>query len=143
VVLRLVPGTSLSGAAHSADTNQPILFYRNVMMTKKEFENRMVEVKTEVRCCALEMGSIFILEALKEGILEDIEQAKLDAKEDVADGYNKEEDTTTVEFLQAYAVELDGILTRLNAIEEKYNPGGRELAAKTDALYEKYEAMLS
>ena len=46
-------------------------------------------------------------------------------------------------FSGAYAVELDGIITRLNAIEEKYNPGGRELAAKTDALYEKYEAMLS
>jgi hypothetical protein len=112
-------------------------------MTKKEFENRKLEVKTEVRFFALEMGSIFILEALKEGILEDIEQAKLDVKEDVADGCEKEEDTTTVECLQAYAAELDGIVTRLNAIEEKYNPGGRELAAKTDALYEKYQAMIS
>jgi uncharacterized Zn finger protein len=113
------------------------------MMTKKEFENRQLEVKTEIRCCALEMGSFFILEALKEGILEDIEQAKLDAKEDVADGYEKEEVTTTVEFLQAYAAELDGILTRLNAIEEKYNPGGKERAERSDALYEKYEAMIS
>ena len=113
------------------------------MLTKEEFENRQLEVKEKVHWFRLEMGSIFILETLKEGVLEDIEHAKEDAKEDVADGYNKEEDTTTVEFLQAYAVELDGILTRLNAIEEKYNPGGRELAAKTDALYEKYEAMLS
>jgi hypothetical protein len=113
------------------------------MMTKKEFEKRELEVKTEVRCAALEMGSIFVLEALKEGILEDIEQAKLDAKEDVADGYEKEEVTTTVEFLQAYAAELDGILTRLYAIEEKYNPDGKGRAERSDALYEKYEAMIS
>ena len=89
------------------------------------------------------MGSIFILEALKEGILEDIEQAKLDAKEDVADGYEKEEDATTVECLQAYAAELDGIVTRLNAIEEKYNPGGRELAAKIDADFQKYAELMA
>jgi hypothetical protein len=35
------------------------------------------------------------------------------------------------------------IITRLNYIEEKYNPGGRELAANVDADYEKYEKLLS
>ena len=105
------------------------------MMTKKEFDNRKLEVKSEVRFFALEMGSIFILEALKEGILESIEQAKLDAKEDVADGYEKEEDTSTVECLQAYADELDGIITRLEAVEERYNPGLKEKVAKINAKY--------
>ena len=79
------------------------------MLTKEEFENRQLEVKEKVHWFRLEMGSIFILETLKEGVLEDIEHAKEDAKEDVADGYEKEEDTSTVECLQAYADELDGI----------------------------------
>jgi uncharacterized Zn finger protein len=113
------------------------------MLTEEEFENRELEIKEEVRLFQLEMGSIFILEALKEGILADIEQAKLDAKEDVRDGYEKEENTTTVEFLKAYADELDGIINRLGAIEEKYNPRGKELAAKTDALYEKYAELMA
>src|ERR1700723_260490 len=107
------------------------------MLTKEEFENRELEIKSEARLFQLEMGSIFILEALKEGILEDIEQEKLDAKEDVAYGYEKEEDTSTVKFLQAYADELDGIINRLGAIEEKYNPGGKALAAKMDAHFQK------
>jgi uncharacterized Zn finger protein len=113
------------------------------MLTKEEFENRKLEVKSEVHWFALEFGSIFVLEALKEGILEGIEQAKLDAKEDVSDGYEKEEDTSTVEFLQAYADELDGIINRLHAIEEKYNPGGRELAAKIDADFQKYAELMA
>jgi hypothetical protein len=113
------------------------------MLTKKEYENRQEQVNEQIHWFALEFGSIFVLETLKEHILESIEQAKLDAKEDVADGYEKEEDTTTVEFLQAYAAELDGITNRLNAIEERYNPRGKELAAKTDALYEKYAKLMA
>jgi uncharacterized Zn finger protein len=112
------------------------------MLTKEEFENRKLEVKSEVHFFALEMGSIFILEALKEGILEGIEQAKLDAKEDVSDGYEKEEGTTSVECLQAYADELDSIITRLEAVEEKYNPGLKESAAKVDADFQKYAALV-
>jgi uncharacterized Zn finger protein len=112
------------------------------MLTKEEFENRKLEVKSEVHFLALEMGSMFILEALKEGILEGIEQAKLDAKEDVSDGYEKEEGTTSVECLQAHADELDGIITRLEAVEENYNPGLKESAAKIDADFQKYAALV-
>ena len=113
------------------------------MVTKEEFENRQEQVKEQIHWFALEFGSIFVLDTLKEHILESIEQAKIDAKEDVVDGYEKEEDTSTVEFLQAYADELDGIITRLHAIEEKYNPGGKALAAKTDALFEKYAELMA
>ena len=91
----------------------------------------------------MEFGSIFVLETLKEHILESIEQAKLDAKEDVLDGYETEEDTSTVEFLQAYADELDGIINRLGAIEEKHNPGGKALAAKMDAQFQKYAELMA
>jgi hypothetical protein len=112
-------------------------------MTKQEFENRQLQVKEQVHWFALEFGSIFILEALKEGILENIELAKEDAKEDVADGYNEVEDTTTVEYLQTFAAELDDVLTRLIALEEKHDPGGKERAERWDALHEKYEAMVS
>ena len=89
------------------------------MVTKEEFEKRQEQVKEQIHWFAMEFGSIFVLEVLKEHILESIEQAKIDAKEDVADGYKKEEDTTTVEFLQAYADELDGIINRLEAVEER------------------------
>ena len=68
-------------------------------------------------------------------------KAKLDAKEDVSDGYEKEEDTS-VECLQAYADELDGIITRLEAVEEKYNPGLKESAAKIDADFQKYAELM-
>ena len=66
------------------------------MVTKEEFENRQEQVKEQIHWFALEFGSIFVLDTLKEHILESIEQAKIDAKEDVADGYEKEEDTSTV-----------------------------------------------
>ena len=69
-------------------------------------------------------------------------KAKLDAKEDVSDGYEKEEDTS-VECLQAYADELDGIITRLEAVEEKYNPGLKESAAKIDADFQKYAELMA
>lgn len=113
------------------------------MLTKEEFENRQEQVKEQIHWFALEFGSIFVLETLEEHILESIEQAKIDAKEDVSDGYEKEEDTTTVEFLQAYAAELDGIINRLGAIEEKYNPGGKALAAKIDADFQKYAELMA
>ena len=77
------------------------------------------------------------------GELTSDEQAKLDAKEDVSDGYEKEEDTSTVECLQAYADELDGIITRLEAVEEKYNPGLKESAAKIDADFQKYAELMA
>jgi hypothetical protein len=105
------------------------------MVTKEEFENRQEQVKEQIHWFALEFGSIFVLDTLKEHILESIEQAKIDAKEDVADGYEKEEDTSTVKCLQTYADELDGIITRLEAVEERYNPGLKEKVAKINAKY--------
>lgn len=48
-----------------------------------------------------------------------------------------------MEFLQAYAAELDGILNRLYVIEEKYNPGGKERAARMDADFEKYAELMA
>jgi hypothetical protein len=40
-------------------------------------------------------------------------------------------------------ISLDGIINRLHAIEEKYNPGGRELAAKMDADFQKYAELMA
>ena len=34
-------------------------------------------------------------------------------------------------------------ITRLDAIEEKYNPGDRELAAKIDANFQKYAELMA
>jgi len=113
------------------------------MFTKEEFENRQEQVKEQIHWFALEFGSIFVLDTLKEHILESIEQAQIDVKEDVADGYEKEEDTSTVKCLQTYADELDGILTRLGAVEEKFHPGLKEKVAKMNANFQKYAELMA
>jgi chromosome segregation ATPase len=111
------------------------------MLTKTQFEKRKTDATSAIQTTALEFGSIFVLIALKRGILEDIESEKEGAKE-----YGEKEDTSTLALLQEYAVELDTVIARLNAIEEKYNPKGKESAAQIDArdaaLDAAYNAMM-
>jgi hypothetical protein len=51
--------------------------------------------------------------------------------------------TSTVKCLQTYADELDGILTRLEAVEEKFHPGLKEKVAKMDADFQKYAELMA
>jgi hypothetical protein len=101
------------------------------MLTKTQFEKRKTNAYFAIRANALEFGSIFVLEALKQGISEDIEIEREAVKEDVE--YGEKEDVSTLASLQEYAVELDTVSTRLHAIEVKYH-GAKKSAAQLDAL---------
>jgi hypothetical protein len=101
------------------------------MLTKTQFEKRKTDATSEIQITAWEFGSIFVLEALKQGISEDIEIEREAIKEDVE--YGEKEDTSTLASLQEYALELDTVITRLHAIEVKYH-GAKKSAAQLDAL---------
>jgi hypothetical protein len=70
------------------------------MLTKTQFEKRKTNANFAIRANALEFGSIFVLEALRKGILEDIESEKEGNKE----FGEKEDDTRILDSLQEYAV---------------------------------------
>jgi hypothetical protein len=107
------------------------------MLTKTQFEKIKTDATSEIQTTAWEFGSIFVLEALRKGILEDIESEKEGNKE----FGEKEDDTRILDSLQEYAVELDAVIARLHAIEEKYHPKGKESAAQIDARDAAYNAM--
>lgn len=97
------------------------------------FQNRLTEAKSDIRDLALEFGTIFILESLKEGFQEDIEGEKEGIEMDKSYGDISTADGSTLDSLQAYIVELDATINRCHAIEAQFNPGDKELAAKIDA----------